>query len=164
MKNNPVKETLSPPYESRRVANHLIDIAYKHEESISIMRLLKLAYMAHGWTLAVCDEPLVNEDVEAWRYGPVIPLIYYAFRPHGAYNLKKVKILNEQPIIENVSDLMEDVYRVYKNVSDSQLYRLTHSPGGPWHKVYEPNKLGIVIPNKLISDHFKNKLERARNE
>ena len=63
-------ESTFPPYDSRQVANSLIAIANRHDQSMSIMRLLKLAYMAHGWALAIIDEPLVNDYVQAWRYGP----------------------------------------------------------------------------------------------
>ena len=155
------KLTTSLPYDSRQIANELITIANQHDQSMSIMRLLKLSYMAHGWTLAIVDEPLVNDYVQAWRYGPVIPSIYYAFRPHGVYGLQKIRMVKEQIIDDKTCDLMNAVYKMYLNLSDGQLSQLTHIRGGPWHKTYRPGKLGIVIPNGLISEHFKDKLERA---
>ncbi len=157
-------QELGLPYESRQIANHLIDIADRHGDSMSIMRLLKLTYMTHGWTLAIFDEPLVNDYVQAWKYGPVIPTIYYAFRPNGVYNLSKVPILKEQLINEEISRFMETVYKLYEHLSDRQLTQLTHIPGGPWDQVYRPNVLGIVISNELILEHFKSKLERSKSK
>ncbi len=128
------------------------------------MRLLKLAYMSHGWNLAVMDEPLVNDYVQAWRYGPVIPSIYYAFRPHGVYGLKPINIVKEETIDDGTNDILESVFGLYKDLSDGQLSQLTHIEGGPWHRVYRPGELGIVIPNELIQKHFKDKLDRSEAE
>ena len=57
------------PYDSRHVANNIIDAANEKGSEVSITRLLKLAYMAHGWTLALLEKPLVNDYVQAWKYG-----------------------------------------------------------------------------------------------
>ncbi len=151
------------PYDSRRIANCLIEISDRHNQPMSIMRLLKLAYMSHGWTLAMYDQPLVNDYVQAWRYGPVIPSIYYAFRPFGAYGLKTIPLVKEETIDSDDCEFIEAVYDLYKDLSGTSLSQLTHIPGGPWHKTYEPGKLGIVIPNRLISDHFKDKLARIES-
>ena len=67
-------------YDSRHIANCFIRRAKNDHESMSIMRVLKLVYMAHGWTLAVLNRPLIMDRIEAWEYGPVIPTVYYAFR------------------------------------------------------------------------------------
>ena len=152
------------PYDSQDVANQLIGIADQNDESMSILRLLKLAYMSHGWNLAITDEPLVNDFVQAWKYGPVIPSIYYSFRfqPPGPYNLKKIRTVKEQIVDKRTNGLMEEVYALYRNLSDSQLLNLTHIRGGPWHLMYNPGERGVIIPNELISNHFKDKHERSR--
>ena len=151
------------PYDSRQIANRLIRIARQSGESMSIMRVLKLAYMAHGWTLATIEGPLVNEYVQAWRYGPVIPSIYYAFRPRGVYDLDPYPLIQEGELDSEVDDLMVSVFGMYRRLSATQLSALTHIKGGPWHTTYRPGKRGLVIPNELIEEHFKDKLERAYN-
>lgn len=130
---------------------------------MSIMRVLKLSYMAHGWALAIFDEPLVNDYVQAWRYGPVIPSIYYSFRPHGVYNLQPIPLVREIDIDDDTDDLIAIVYALYEDLSANQLSALTHIKGGPWHTKYERGKRRIIIPNEMIAEHFKNKLERSRN-
>lgn len=154
------------PYDSRKVANRLIAIARQSDESMSITRLLKFAYLAHGWTLAIIENPLVNDYVQAWRYGPVIPSIYYAFRPYGAYNLNPIPLVKEVEQIEFdgvTDDLLVSVYDLYKHLADSQLSGLTHIKGGPWHKKHRSNERNIIIPNDMIAQHFKDKQERANH-
>ncbi len=164
MTNDELKEEVPLPYESRQVANRLIEVANQSGFQMSIMRLLKLTYMAHGWSLAMFDKPLVNDYVEAWKYGPVISIIYYGFRPYGVYNLKKVPFVHEQSIGDKVNGFLESVHELYGDLSDRQLTQLTHIRGGPWRTVYEPGKMNIFIPNQLISEHFKSKIERSKSQ
>ena len=130
---------------------------------MSIMRVLKLAYMTHGWALAIFDKPLVNDYVQAWRYGPVIPSIYYSFRPHGIYGLNPIPLVQESDIDDETGKLIAVVYDLYEHLSANKLSALTHIKDGPWHTKYEPGKRCIIIPNETIAEHFKNKLERSSN-
>ncbi len=131
---------------------------------MSIIRLLKLTFMAHGWTLAIKEVPLVSEYVQAWRHGPVITSIYYSYRPMGVHKIKPFPLLGNTEIDSDTGEILENVYDAYKNISTNQLSALTHMKGGPWHRAYKPNKLNIIIPNEWIAEHFKDKLKRAQNE
>jgi len=44
------------------------------------MKLQKLVYYAHGWHLALNNEPLIDEQVECWQYGPVISSLFHEFK------------------------------------------------------------------------------------
>ncbi len=158
--NTKIKSEL--PYDSRKIGNRLIQISNQNGKAMSILRLIKLTYMAHGWTLAITDEPLVNEYVQAWKYGPVIPTVYFSFRPIGVYDLKTYHFVKDTEIDSATDDILDMVYDMYKDASAYQLSALTHIPGGPWHRAYKPNELGTIIPNEWITEHFKNKLKRAQ--
>ncbi|QLH42366.1 MAG: DUF4065 domain-containing protein [Coxiellaceae bacterium] len=47
------------------------------------MKLAKLIYVAHGWSLALNDVPLIDEAVQAWKFGPVIESVYHEFKHFG---------------------------------------------------------------------------------
>ena len=40
-------------------------------------------YYTQGWCLALADQPLFNEQIEAWKWGPVIRSIYHQFKEFG---------------------------------------------------------------------------------
>ena len=147
------------PYDSRQIANYFIRLANKNGQSVSVMYILKLTYMAHGWTLALYNRPLVNDHFEAWKFGPVVPTLYYAFRPYGIYNIKPLAI-HEVKLGDEIEALLTRVYDLYKGLSASQLSKLTHIKDGPWDCIYRTGKKFDVIPDKLIAAHYKDKLKR----
>lgn len=50
----------------RAVANYFIEKSIESGNSVSPLQLIKLVYIAHGWTLALYKRPLINETVEVW--------------------------------------------------------------------------------------------------
>src|SRR5690606_17024633 len=51
---------------------------------ISNLKLQKLVYYAQGFSLALLDEPLFEDEIEAWMHGPVVPALYREFKTHGS--------------------------------------------------------------------------------
>src|SRR5208282_4587731 len=68
-----------PQYPSMAVANWFIE----NLSRVDPLKLQKLVYFAHGWHLALRDQPLIDELVEAWDYGPVVPSLYHQFKRYG---------------------------------------------------------------------------------
>lgn len=57
----------------------MIDVAKYILESageMSAMKLQKLMYYSQAWSLVWDEEPLFDEEFEAWANGPVIPELY----------------------------------------------------------------------------------------
>ena len=46
-------------------------MAKEQGRDITVMQLLKLIYIANGWSWALLGKQLVRDPVEAWQYGPV---------------------------------------------------------------------------------------------
>src|SRR5687768_4006741 len=69
-------------HDARNVANEFLRQAKERGTKLTNMELQKLVYIAHGYSLAILDRPLIKQYVEAWRYGPVIPDLYHALRQY----------------------------------------------------------------------------------
>ena len=145
------------PYDSRQTANVFINMAQNDGRQMSVMRLLKLLYFAHGWCLALYDRPLINDYVEAWKFGPVVSMVYFAFRPQGIHELNPMELVHERELCPDTLRLLDWIDDNYGALTDRQLSLLTHVKGGPWHQVYRPNVSNIVIPNDLIASYFRKK-------
>ena len=74
---------MGAPFNSKAVANHFLELAKRDGQTIDPMKIQKLAYYAHGFFLALYDKPLLDDRVEAWKWGPVIPSLYHEFKQYG---------------------------------------------------------------------------------
>ncbi len=160
-------------YSAFEVANYFIAKSLQTGKDLSPMKLQKLVYFAHGWYLAMYRKPLINETVEAWRFGPVIPSLYEAFKSYGNNNilLPYKDPLGNVPRIEDIPTLefLDTIWELYADFSAVQLSNSTHEKGTPWYQTVEPySKSQMPVPrNKdiedtLISDYFLKKLNAVR--
>lgn len=155
----------------------MLDRAAADNVPLSPMKLLKLVYIAYGWTLAVLDDHLFDEPVYAWAHGPVIRSVYDEFKHYGSREIdcrsvdfdldsNGVKLI-EPRIPEtdiDVTVVLGKVWEIYKRFSAWDLRNKTHEAGTPWAQVYNPNKRNIVIPPESISQHFKTRIRQYLND
>ena len=147
-------------YDSRQVANEFIRLAAGEGRALSIMTILKLVYIAHGWTLALCDKELITDYAQAWKHGPVVPSVYFAFRPFGV-NVSEAYDLMEAEIEDDAQSIIQQTYALYGHMSAFALSELTHIKGGPWDKTRRKFGDKAKIPNPWIKDHYVGKLDRV---
>ena len=145
-------------HSSIAVARYLLDrAAHKHERGLTPMKIIKLVYTAHGWMLGLYGTPLIKEEVEAWRYGPVIRKLYRAVRKFGSQPIVPQKVKppkNEADFHKWEKSVMDQTLDKYIQFSALQLSSMTHAPGTPWDVIY--NKIGrsLIIYNDLIENHY----------
>ena len=147
-------------YDARSIANWFIQRAAKDGRSLSIMSILKLVYIAHGWRLEMKGEPLFPNRIEAWRYGPVIPDVYYEFRRQG---INPRELASNYPLPHDPADVkfLEQIYDIYGHMSPMRLSDLTHVVGGPWHSATESYGNYAPISDELIQAHYIVKRSQA---
>jgi uncharacterized phage-associated protein len=162
------------PYDAAAIANWFLEKGNAEGETATPMKLQKLVFFAHGWHLALMDKPLVNEKVQAWPYGPVIPSLYHELKQYGNNQVTrpvcvicrdsdgKAVAIRPTVAIEDTQtrDLLEAIWTVYgKPYSGIQLSNMTHLPGTPWQTIHKENKGRIPpdteIPETVIKDYFK---------
>ena len=134
------------------------------------LQVIKLVYISHGYTLAVCDRPLVPDKVEAWRYGPVIPSIYNTLKKYGGDPVpssvycgtmagtdatEKQKEFLTSIIPYKAKAVLDRVLKMYGKLTGIELMKLTHKKGSPWSTYYKKGVRRIVIPNRAIKKHYE---------
>lgn len=151
--------------DSLAVANWFIDTAKANGQPITAMKLQKLVYFAHGWHLALYEKALVNEKVEAWRWGPVFRDIYDAAKQFGSEPIvSRLSSNDECPLVQardNRTPLLQRIWAVYGKYSASQLSKMTHEENGPWDITWkqDPGRRNMDIADELIKSTFKAKLQ-----
>ena len=149
------------------VANAFIDLSKRDSIPVTNMKLQKLVYIAHGFSLALLGKPLFIDDIRALRWGPVIMSLYNKVKHFGNQPIdKNITLPDEEPSIDiNNNQIVEAVlikfvWDRYKNYSAAQLSSVTHQQGTPWSVVWRDDEYA-VIPNELIKSHYKEILKAA---
>src|SRR5437660_12739202 len=102
---------------ARRVANEFLRLAEEDDRALTPLQIIKLAYIAHGWMLALYQRPLILDRIEAWKYGPVIPDLYRALRDYGGGSVTTpIRVpAHSAPLDAAECDLIRQVYEIYGN-------------------------------------------------
>jgi uncharacterized phage-associated protein len=178
-------------YDALAIANYFLDKAEKEGKSLTPMAVQKLTYFAHGWYLALMDQPLINQRVQAWDYGPVIAELYHEFKDFGKDPITRKAVERKfedsdeyvslgggrlvEPTIPPgpehglVRSFLDRVWNVYGGFTAIQLSNLTHQDDEPWTKARQQNPVGTryaIIDDELIKASFKAKAQAnvARRE
>lgn len=147
-------------HDPRAIANYILDLRAQKGERLTIMQLIKLTYIADGWSLALLGKPLSKESPEAWQYGPVFRSVYNAFSGIGARPVEGRATVRgtDLPVCEEFTPQEKAVIGMvvdgYGKLSAFALSNLTHQTGTPWSKAYER---GVYTPidTAEIKTHFE---------
>ena len=135
-------------------------------DTISHKKLQKLLYYVEAWHLVNFNNPILNEDFQAWVHGPVVPELYHKLKEFGFNDLKVVNDefetvdgkINSIILKNKISDeTIEFVYSVldrYGSLTSFELELLSHSEA-PWLEArqdYPPHK---PCTNIISKDRMK---------
>jgi uncharacterized phage-associated protein len=153
-------------YTARSVSYYFLLKAFEEKREITVLKLLKLLFLAYGHYYAIHRKKLFSEEINAWKFGPVVRSVYDEFKKYGNEPLQDL-LYNEDfagMVHWEVSEfLAEDlkfldlVWGAYKSMSPYQLVSLTHLPGSPWSSTTSDGEdigWNKVIPDTDIYDYF----------
>jgi uncharacterized phage-associated protein len=135
-------------------------LAQTNEEAgdlMSNLKLQKLLYYAQGFHLALYDEPLFPESIEAWTYGPVVPEVYRAYKKYDSGAIPIPEDIDFSQYEQQSRELLDEVYSVYGQFSAWKLLSLIHEEE-PWKNAREGN---LLITHQAMKKHFKTQLVNA---
>ncbi|WP_019499713.1 Panacea domain-containing protein [Pseudanabaena sp. PCC 6802] len=117
------------------VARYFIMKAYEDglEAEMTNMKVQKLLYYAQSLHLALYDEPLFEEEIQAWRYGPVCPRAYGFY---SDFEAQQLPIPRKESLLQLPSDkkeLLEEVWEYFGGYHAYLLSDMTHGEF-PWKK------------------------------
>lgn len=136
-------------------------------EYLTHQKLQKLLYYAQGCSLAINNEPLFDEPIEAWEHGPIISSIYdmfYTFRQNPLVIPASEEYTNAVTKIEEdakTRKLLEFVYENFAIYTAWELRNMTHESKSPWLKA---NKTHDIIDNEAIKEYFKKEVLEDEDE
>lgn len=150
----------------QHIANYFLACATEERVIITPLKLMKLVYFSYAWYLYLTDTGLFNEDIQAWKHGPVIPSLFHEFKHFGLYGdirgtfatyidlTQEDAPVPQTPMVD--SNLIEDdeninaaicgVWFYYKNKTGDEPEAISHEDGSVWEQYYK------VGQNIIIND------------
>ena len=152
-------------HDPRAIANKILEIRQETGEPMTLMQLIKLVYIADGWSMALRGKPLSKHNPQAWQYGPVYPTAYTAFKQFGARPItapayvKGTNVPFEEEFSTEEEELLRAVVNSYGKLSAFALSNLTHQPDTPWSKAFEKGAYTEINAEEMRS-HFEGLREK----
>jgi uncharacterized phage-associated protein len=144
-------------YPVLNIANKIIaNTDASRGEIISNLKLQKLLYYMQGFSIAIFDRKLFENDIEAWQYGPVVKDMYNHFKEFGSGAISLNSNEEHLEMSKEENELFKDVMAEYGQFSAIKLMNMTHEEL-PWRKIFYENPQGI-IPYELLKEYFKTQI------
>ena len=117
-------------------------------DGISNLKLQKLLYYAQGCTLAITGNALFDDNIVAWKHGPVVESIYHEYKSFEGGSITNVDTAFDS-MSNEIMEILESVYQMFGQFSAWKLRNMTHEET-PW-KTTAKNS---VIDTEKIKQFF----------
>lgn len=128
-------------------------ILNESKKDLSNLELQKTLYFTELDYFKKFKKHLIEDDFQAWKFGPVADEVYWKYRNYGANSINRPDDISE--ISKKLND--EEKKIINKSIQDCNkktywaLVEESHKDGGAWKKTYEENEKKI-IDKKLIEE------------
>lgn len=138
------------------------------------LKLQKLVYMCYADYLCEENEKLFEDQIFAYRLGPVIKSIYQKYKKSSCgilatednkitYDENQRKMSSKSRILASKNGLkkitsIDKTIKKYENYSASQLVELTHKKNTPWKKTGAGVFSNKIIKDELIKEYHHNEI------
>lgn len=123
-------------------------------EYISNLKLQKLLYYAQGCFLALNEgEKLFDDDIVAWRHGPVVEAVYHEFKVFGLSGIELDESFDLSKFPSDVELILEDVYIIFGQYSAWKLREMTHQET-PWVNTAQNEVISCTLIEKYFAENY----------
>lgn len=157
-------------YDVLDVSRYIISYSNKMDYGISNLKLQKVLYFCQAYFLIQTGHPCFNEKIEAWDFGPVVPVAYKEFKKFAGMDIPTMYshiVFNGNEFFSGIErvdfkeicisnddrTLIDKVVDKFSEYSSTDMVKLTQHQT-PWIDAinsYQSNE----ITNKSIFEYFK---------
>ena len=135
-------------YNAIDLARYIISKCSKEQCPISNLQLQKILYYIQVEWLLKNNEPLFNNDICAWQFGPVVPDVYYLYNGYGA---SKILSQYDIEIPDKIKNVIDPIIVEKRTKQPWDLVEDTHRKNGAWDTIYNGGQgERYVIPIELL--------------
>jgi len=132
-----------------QIAHYIVEKCSKENKAISNLQLQKILYYIQKTALqSDTGKPIFNDDFVAWKFGPVIEEVYYAYCVFGAMPIRRTY---NEPIEGSIKTLIDPIISRKRELDPWDMVAETHKEGGAWYITFNSGLgNGKVIDKNLI--------------
>lgn len=150
------------------VSRYVINYSNDSGSGISNLKLQKILYFIQAYFLVATSKPCFSEKIEAWDFGPVVPVAYHEFKHFGSGNIPKIfsyvdidpdhfwnsglATYGDNCISEDDKKRIRAVVDRFSDYSAADLVKITHRQL-PWQNAYVPY-MNNEITQRAIEAYF----------
>jgi uncharacterized phage-associated protein len=147
--------TNDPKLTALAVAQYFVWLSNKEGKPVTNKKLQKLIYYAQAWSLALRDQKVFEDKIEAWVHGPAVRSVYGKYKIFGFSTISETVSEDDlKKIPKDVQNLLNDVWKVYGKYDGEYLELLSHSED-PWQKAREGLEPNVGSENEILPDEMK---------
>lgn len=140
-------------YKALSVASYIIQRCNSQNKTISNLKLQKILYFVQAEFLVTKNQPCFAEEIQAWDFGPVVPIVYQKYKVFGGANIPVLGKFKKDTIISKYDqNLINDIMDECTQYPTSILVKITQHQT-PWEKAYYTG-VSNVISLKSIKKYF----------
>lgn len=117
------------------LAKYIINKCIDDDCPVSNLQLQKILYYIQVRFLQATGRVAFDDDIEAWKFGPVVSDVYYKYCGFGASPIN-IKYQNVEINDENHKAVVDEVIKAKQNLPPWALVTDTHMPGKAWSRAY----------------------------
>jgi uncharacterized phage-associated protein len=123
---------------------------------VTNLKLQKILYLAHmSFVGQQRGKPLIDEQFEAWDYGPVVRALYDAVKMFGNSPIQDVFHSSLQDIDGTPEGkMLSSAWYHLKAKTAGELVGMTHINGGAWAKNYVSGMSRIIPTNDILQEYL----------
>lgn len=144
-------------YPAEAIAKYIIWHEWEAKRPVSNLRLQNLLYFAQAYFILLNDNPLFDDDMEAWDCGPVVPSVYETYKKYGSMIIQDVSEQADGLVDGKDKAILDRFLESSSNKTNSELGQIARGQ--------EPYKLGTMfqwhrkIPVSAMESYFRFKRE-----
>lgn len=141
-----------------RVKNNADMKRNENVEELTQMKAMKLLYYIQAASLVVTGKRMFNENLVAWKYGPVVERVHEKYRGQraivGEITDADLDDYSELEQDTNTADILNSIYEIYGYSSAYDLMRQTHK-----EKPWQETKQSEIISDEAIKNYYSGVFE-----
>lgn len=135
------------------LAGYLVQKCLDEGWKITNLQLQKILYFIELRSIQLTGDRLItNASFEAWRFGPVIPEVYFAYCLNAGLDIDQTEEYSGLPKNEQPPVFVDSVLEHFIKSSPWSLVQLAHRPEGAWYKNYKEGMRRLIPVSDITAE------------